>query len=84
MEKNVFVLILTVFFSLLLSPESSWARSLYWQELAVEATLSDDGRLHVREEQTMIFTGDWNGGERRFRVEPGQNFTFSGLFRKIA
>jgi uncharacterized membrane protein YgcG len=55
-------------------------RSLYWKSLAVEARLDADGRLHVREVQEMVFTGAWNGGERRFRLGPGQGFELTGLY----
>jgi hypothetical protein len=27
----------------------------------------------------MVFTGDWNGGERVFRIAPGQHLTFERL-----
>src|SRR5688572_25479823 len=57
------------------------ARELHWRELAVTATLEDDGALRVSERQTMVFTGDWNGGERRFRVEPHQDLTIHGMTR---
>ena len=57
------------------------ARSLYWQALDVQARLDRDGRLHVRESQTMVFDGDWNGGERLFHIRPGQSFHFERLQR---
>jgi uncharacterized membrane protein YgcG len=44
------------------------ARTLYWSALDVAARLDADGRLHVTERHAMVFDGDWNGGERRFRV----------------
>ena len=47
-------------------------RELHWREIAVEARLAADGSLHVTELQQMVFTGDWNGGERRFDLRPGQ------------
>lgn len=56
-------------------------RELSWRRLAVEARLDDRGTLHVVERQVMVFTGDWNGGERRFRVEPGQALRFESLAR---
>ena len=31
------------------------------------AHLDADGRLHVQERQSIVFNGDWNGGERIFR-----------------
>ena len=48
-------------------------RTLSWDELAVEARLDADGRLHVKETQVMALSGDWNGGERLFtlRARPG-------------
>jgi uncharacterized membrane protein YgcG len=57
------------------------ARSLHWRELDVTARLDADGRLHVRERQVMVFSGDWNGGERRFRVPPGQRLEFTRIAR---
>jgi hypothetical protein len=47
----------------------------------VNARLADDGTLRVRETQTIVFTGDWNGGERRFDVRPRQRFAFAGMQR---
>jgi uncharacterized membrane protein YgcG len=49
---------------------SVWAadsRTLRWSRLAVTANLDGDGRLHVQERHSIIFNGDWNGGERIFR-----------------
>jgi uncharacterized membrane protein YgcG len=70
---------------LLLAGGASFApaqgRSLYWRSFDVEARLDSAGRLHVRERQQMVFTGAWNGGERVFRVEPGQRFEFGRLLR---
>ena len=57
------------------------ARSLHWRELDVTARLDADGRLHVRERQVMVFSGDWNGGERRFRVPPGQRLELHRIAR---
>jgi hypothetical protein len=41
-------------------------RSLHWREVRIDATLATGGALRVKETQTIAFTGDWNGGERRF------------------
>ena len=57
------------------------ARSLHWRELDVTARLDADGRLHVRERQVMVFSGDWNGGERRFRIGPGQRLELHRIAR---
>jgi hypothetical protein len=57
------------------------ARDLQWRELAVRAELRDDGTLRVSERHVIVFTGDWIGGERTFRVEPHQRFTLHGMRR---
>lgn len=56
-------------------------KELHWKSLDVAARLDADGKLHVVERHTMVFTGDWNGGERSFRVEPGQTLTFEKMQR---
>lgn len=56
-------------------------RTLYWPAIDVTARLDSAGRLHVRERQEMLFNGDWNGGERVFRVELGQDLTLDRMFR---
>jgi len=58
------------------------ARELSWRELAVSARLAGDGTLTVSERHAMVFTGDWNGGERKFRVPSGQRLELQGLFRR--
>lgn len=49
-------------------------RELHWPRFEVEARLDSAGLLHVKERQTVRFTGDWNGGERRFDLRSGQMF----------
>ena len=56
-------------------------KSLHWRSVDVKARLDASGVLHVVERQAMVFTGDWNGGERKFRISPGQTFAFEGLRR---
>lgn len=56
-------------------------RSLHWDSIAVDAVLGPGGRLHVLERQTIVFTGDWNGGERRFDYGPRERFEFLGMRR---
>jgi uncharacterized membrane protein YgcG len=63
---------LIVLSALLATP--AFARDLYWKDLAVTATLDANGTLHVTEVHKMVFTGDWNGGERSFRL--GRSVTF--------
>ena len=48
------------------------AKELYWKALEVEARLESDGTLAISEVQRLVFTGDWNGGERKFRLGRGQ------------
>jgi uncharacterized membrane protein YgcG len=59
----------------------AFAKSLYWRSLDVAANLDRDGRLHVVETQKMVFDGDWNGGERTFRIGTGQSISFQSLAR---
>lgn len=66
---------------LLAPPASSQERSLHWRELAVRARLDAQGTLHVEERQTMVFTGDWNGGEREFNLRMGERLKLRGLSR---
>ena len=56
-------------------------RELRWDSIEVSAHLGAAGELHVTETQTMVFTGDWNGGERRFTIHPRQKLSFAGLYR---
>lgn len=65
-----------------LTPSAAFAqRELHWDRLAVTAHLDAEGRLTVTEAQTMVFTGDWNGGERVFNVRRLQEFRFDGISR---
>jgi uncharacterized membrane protein YgcG len=56
-------------------------KKLHWRAMDVGARLDADGRLHVTELQAMVFTGDWNGGERVFRVAPGQSLKLESVSR---
>jgi len=58
------------------------ARDLHWRELAVSARLEADGTLFVSERHAMVFSGDWNGGERQFRSRAGQRLELAGLYRR--
>lgn len=62
-------------------PALSQPKTLYWRAFDVRARLDDAGRLHVVEKQSMVFSGDWNGGERDFRIGRGQSLAFGGLER---
>jgi len=62
-------------------PAAPIPRRLYWDELAVDARLDDDARLHVAERHAIVFSGDWNGAERTFRLAPGQSLTLHRVQR---
>jgi hypothetical protein len=66
---------------LLLLAATADARTLYWRSLDVEAKLDREGELRVSERHTMVFDGDWNGGERNFRVAPGQQLQLISISR---
>ena len=70
--------------AILTSATAAQERQLYWDTLDVKARLESDGRLQVEERQRMVFTGDWNGGERTFNLRPRQQLTFGGMSRTDA
>jgi uncharacterized membrane protein YgcG len=71
--------VLLVLLALVGAPLSG--RELHWDLIEVTARLDAAGTLHVRERQHFVFTGDWNGGERRFRVDEGQQLRIGGVRR---
>jgi hypothetical protein len=73
---------LTIAAALLLPSVALAQRSLHWDAIEVEARLDATGRLHVAETQTMVFTGEWNGGERTFNIRPRQRLEFVALSRE--
>jgi uncharacterized membrane protein YgcG len=58
----------TVLVVLSASDTSAQSRTMRWSRLAVAAHLDADGRLHVHERLSIVFDGEWNGGERIFRA----------------
>ena len=63
-------------------PLSAFAqRELHWDRLEVTAHLNANGHLTVVEAQTIVFTGDWNGGERTFNIRPRQVVYLDGMSR---
>ena len=56
-------------------------RQLHWDAIDVEANLDADGILHVTELQSIVFSGDWNGGERLFNLRPRQTLQLVGMDR---
>lgn len=71
----------SVLLAYLLLASAAGPRDLHWRELDVQAELRDDGALRVSETHVIVFTGDWIGGERTFRVEPHETFTLHGMRR---
>jgi uncharacterized membrane protein YgcG len=57
------------------------SKELHWSSFDVEAKLDAEGALHVVERHAMVFSGDWNGGERTFRVFPDQSLILESLTR---
>ncbi|MHB8999770.1 MAG: hypothetical protein ACYC9N_09710 [Thermoanaerobaculia bacterium] len=66
---------------LALMSAGAYANELHWSAFDVDARLDREGRLHVIERQTMLFTGDWNGGERIFNLRFGQDLDFEKMVR---
>ena len=63
-------------------PASALAqRALHWDSIEVAAHLDAEGRLTITETQTMVFSGDWNGGERRFNIRSRQKLRLLGVER---
>ena len=48
----------------------------------MKARLDGEGRLRVSERHHMVFTGDWNGGERGFRLGSDHRLEFHGIERE--
>src|SRR6202162_2838802 len=68
---------------LLLAPAArGQEKKLFWRAMDVHAHLDADGRLHATESQAMVFTGDWNGGGRIFRVPPGHRLKLESARRR--
>ena len=75
--RVLFVLLLTI----VSCPAFTQERRIHWDRFDVKAHLDADGRLNVEERQQIVFTGDWNGGERTFNIRPRQELAFSGMSR---
>jgi hypothetical protein len=67
--------------AVLLAASSAEGRELHWKSFEVGATLDSQGVLHVVERQHMVFSGDWNGGERGFDLHAGQEIVLLGMTR---
>ncbi len=64
---------------LLSFPLSAQERRLHWQSIMVTANLDEKGTLTIEERQSYVFFGEWNGGERRFNILPGEKFKLISL-----
>ena len=73
--------LLCIALTLCVAPCAQAQRELHWDALDVTAHLRADGILDVIERHTLVFTGDWNGGERVFNVRPRQKLEFVGMQR---
>lgn len=79
--RTAWLVLLSLIACALLPATALAQRELHWDRLDVAAHLEADGRLSVVETQTIVFTGDWNGGERVFNIRPRQQLTFIGMNR---
>jgi len=77
-------LMLSVLLTLSLPRIALAQRELHWDRLDVEAGLDAAGSLRVTETHAMVFTGDWNGGERKFNIRRQQQLTFTRISRLSA
>ncbi len=66
---------------LIATPQRATAKELRWRALDVKARLDASGTLAVVETHAIVFDGDWNGGERTFRVFPGQSLALESVTR---
>lgn len=64
-----------------LTSADAQSRTLNWPRIAVTAHLDSTGTLHIRETQHLLFSGSWNGPERRFNIRFGQEFELHRLLR---
>ena len=72
------ILLLTL---LLVAASQAYAKTLRWRDFAVTAHLDSAGRLHVSERHTILFDGDWNGGERTFHRRLTDDLRLESLSR---
>ncbi len=75
MRRVLTILLLAV----AMSDAAAQERMLAWKSLDVTAKIDGNGMMTVSERHRMLFDGAWNGGERKFRVAPGQILQFKGI-----
>lgn len=71
----------------LLFAATALADELRWRSLDVTAKIDDEGTLHASERHTMIFDGEWNGGQRTIPLRldpPPQQLTFDRVARVVS
>jgi uncharacterized membrane protein YgcG len=66
---------------LIVASPAAGQRTLRWSDMRVDARLAEDGTLRIVETQTIVFSGDWNGGERVFDLRRRQHLQFEGMRR---
>jgi len=66
---------------LVTSPLLAQDKTLSWNRVKIDAQLDADGALRIREEQDILFNGDWNGGERIFSLNSGQRLALQSIAR---
>lgn len=74
-------------FLLLFAAAALGGDELRWRSLDVEAKIDDDGTLRASERHTMIFDGEWNGGQRTIPLRvapPPQRLTFDRVARVVS
>ena len=81
-QRRTTIALLCVAAGLLVPASAVAQRELHWDRLDVAAHLEADGRLAVTETQAIVFTGDWNGGERTFDIRPRQQLLVTGVYRE--
>src|SRR5688572_28522830 len=60
-------------------PRLADAKSLHWPSLDVALQIDVEGLVHITERHTMLFDGDWNGGERRFQTRSWQELHLASI-----
>src|SRR5688572_29512370 len=64
-------------------PRLADAKSLHWPSLEVALRIDEEGLVHITERHTMLFDGDWNGGERRFQTRSWQELHLDSISELI-
>lgn len=60
-------------------PRFAESKSLHWPSLEVVLQIDEEGLARIVERHTMLFDGDWNGGERRFQTRSWQELQLDSI-----